>query len=112
MMTLAQDRFKRHSSGYGEERSDLYGSYDSYGYSSGGGGGYSCGCCPHKQDLTTSSLLPILLAGVAAAAGYFFGRDSNNNNGRSLGVLPSVSAHTAQVILDGESLLLSLSEHI
>ena len=97
MTPLAQERPKRHSGyGYGEERSDLYGSYDSYGYSSGGG--YSSGCCKPQQDL----LLPLVLAGIAAAAGYFFGRDSNNNNGRSLDIGQSVTARTAQIVLDGE----------
>ena len=100
MRTLGQDRAKRHSSGYGEDRSDLYGSYDSYGYSSGGGGGgYSCGgCCHQKQD---NLLLPLILAGIAAAAGYLFGQN-NNNNGRNFGLQPTVTARTAQVVLDGE----------
>ena len=107
MKTLGQERSKRHSTGYstgyGADRSDLYGSHDSYGsygYSSGGGGGYGgCGgCCHHKQD---SLLLPLVLAGIAAAAGYLFGR--NNNNGRSFGLeQPTVSAQSAQVILEGE----------
>ena len=107
MKTLGQERSKRHSSGYstgyGADRSDLYGSHDSYGsygYSSGGGGGYGgCGgCCHQKQD---SLLLPLVLAGIAAAAGYLFGR--NNNNGRSFGLQqPTVSAQSAQVILEGE----------
>ena len=105
MRTLSQDRSKRHSGGYGEDRSDLYGAYDSYGsygYSSGGGGGggYSCGgCCHQKQD---NLLLPLILAGIAAAAGYLFGQNNNNNNGRNFGLQPGLSARTAQVILEGE----------
>ena len=103
MTPQGQERAKRHSAGYGEERRDLYGSYDSYGYSSGG---YStgCGCCHQNQDI----LLPLLLAGIAAAAGYFFGRDSNNNNGRSLQLGQTVSARTAQLVLQGQSSLLIL----
>ena len=101
MKTLNQDRSKRRSGGYGEDRSDLYGAYDSYGYSSGGGGGgYSCGgCCHPKQD---NLLLPLILAGIAAAAGYLFGQNNNNNNGRNFGLQPGVSPRTAQVILEGE----------
>ena len=103
MATLGQERSKRHSAGYGEDRSDLYGSYDSYGsygYSSGGGGGGygGCGCCHQKQD---SLLLPLILAGIAAAAGYLFGRN-NNNNGRNFGPQPTITARSAQVILDGK----------
>ena len=92
MTSQSQERAKRHS-GYGEDRSDLYGSYDSYGYSSGGYSS-SCGCC-QNQD----TLLPLILAGIAAAAGYFFGRD-NNNNGRSL---ETRSVRSAEVILQGQS---------
>ena len=109
MKTLGQERSKRHSNGYstgyGADRSDLYGSHDSYGsygYSSGGGGGGygGCGgCCHQKQD---SLLLPLILAGIAAAAGYLFGRN-NNNNGRNFGLQqPTVSAQSAQAILEGE----------
>ena len=91
-MSSYQERYKRHSGGYGYDDYEKdygkdygrpyanYGSYDSYGYSSyggGGGGGYGCSChsC-HSCKESSNLVFPLVLAAAAALAGYILGMDN------------------------------------